>query len=86
MLQVVDIAKDLEEKGQNCVCMGKAVLNAVLKGLKQTCMSEDQGAHQAQRLPAKHALLGNHLVGVRCAKSLHLLQLQDTGFVDDYLP
>lgn len=50
-------------KGQNWVCMGKAVLNAVSKGLKQTCVSEDQGVHQAQRLAAKRALLGNHVVG-----------------------
>ena len=50
-------------KGQNWVCMGKAVLNAVSKGFKQTCVSEDQGAHQAQQNSAKHALLGNALVG-----------------------
>lgn len=67
-------------KGQNWVCMGKAVLNAVSKGLKQTCVSEDQGAHQAQHLAAKHALLGNRLVGeYGVRKSLHLLQLQDTN-------
>ena len=45
--------------------MGKAVLNAVSKGLKQTCVSEDQGAHQAQQKPAKLALLGNALVEER---------------------
>lgn len=64
------------KKGQNWVCMGKAVLNAVSKGLKQTGVSEDQGAHQAQQRPAKHALLGNALVG-ECGVllSLHLLSL-----------
>ena len=50
-------------KGQNWVCMGKVVYDAVSKGLKQACVSEDQGAHQAQRLAAKGALLGNHLAG-----------------------
>lgn len=34
-------------EGQNCVCMGKAVSNALSKGLKQTCMSEGQAAHCA---------------------------------------
>lgn len=38
-------------KGQNWVCMGKVVFNAVSKGLKQTCVSEDQGAHQAHICP-----------------------------------
>jgi hypothetical protein len=59
---VVCIGKGIE-RGQNWVCMGKVVLDAVSKGLKQACVSEDQGAHQAQRLAAKGALLGNHLVG-----------------------
>jgi hypothetical protein len=59
---VVCIGKGIE-KGQNWFCMGKAVLDAVLKGLKQACVSEDQGAHQAQHLAAKPALLGNHISG-----------------------
>lgn len=57
------------EKGQNWVCMGKVVYDAVSKGLKQACVSEDQGAHQAQRLAAKGALLGNHLAGVYSVRS-----------------
>lgn len=59
--------------------MGKVVLGAVSKGLKQTCVSEDQGAHQAQRLAAKGALLGNHLVGEYGVQSLHLLEHHDTN-------
>jgi hypothetical protein len=49
--------------------MGKVVYDAVSKGLKQACVSEDQGAHQAQRLAAKGALLGNHLAGVYSVRS-----------------
>jgi hypothetical protein len=43
--------------------MGYEVLNEVLKGLFDHAPCSDQGVRRAQYLPAKHALLGNALVG-----------------------